>query len=138
MSESGDCVFCKIIAGDIPCSKIYEDDNTLVFLSIAPISKGHALVVPKKHYVTLLDTPEEVVTKVVAVVKKVSAAVMKATGCDGFNIGQNNFEAAGQEVHHLHFHIIPRFKDDGLVSWPNGKYEEGEMNEYAEKIKDSM
>ena len=133
-----DCIFCKIIAGDIPCSKIYEDDDTIVFLSIAPISKGHALVVPKEHYATLLDAPEEVVTKVAAVVKKVSAALMKATGCDGFNIGQNNFEAAGQEVHHLHVHVIPRFEGDGLKHWPGGKYEEGEMEKYSEKISKAL
>ena len=132
------CIFCKIIAGEIPCSKVYEDDSTVAFVDIAPINKGHMLVIPKEHHETLLDMPEDLMCKVLVVVKKIASAVKKATDCDGFNIGMNNYKAAGQLVPHAHFHVIPRFSGDGLKHWPAKKYEEGEEKEYAEKIKRAL
>ena len=127
-----DCIFCKIINGEIPSSKIYEDNDTIVFLDIAPINKGHCLVVPKKHYLDLLDAPSDLVTKVMRVSQKVGEAVMKGVKADGFNIGINNKKAAGQVVFHLHVHVIPRFKNDGLQLWKGGKYKENEV-EYIKK-----
>ncbi|TKJ16994.1 HIT family protein [Candidatus Woesearchaeota archaeon B3_Woes] len=129
-----DCLFCKIIKGEIPCSKLYENENVLAFLDIAPVHKGHALVVPKKHYVNVFDVDENNFSEVAKAVKKLSFAVKKATNADGLTITSNNGESAGQLVMHLHTHIIPRFKGDGLELWPQGKYEENEMDEYRKKI----
>ena len=129
-----ECIFCKIIRGEIPCSKVYEDDKVLAFLDIAPVNKGHTLVVPKEHYETLLDVPDSVLAEVVKVVKKISKAVVKSTGTDGFNVMQNNGKPAGQVVPHYHIHIVPRLPDDGLKLWPGGSYEGKEAEEMQKKI----
>lgn len=110
-----DCIFCAIAAGEIPSFKVYEDDAVLAYLDINPFSKGHTLVIPKAHYAGLLDAPEETLATLVSRVKKVAAHVKGALGCDGFNILQNNGEAAGQTVRHLHFHIVPRWNGDPLA-----------------------
>ena len=133
-----DCIFCKIIKGEIPCTKIYEDDKVFSFLDIGPVNKGHALVMPKEHHVTLLDMPEELLCEVSKAVQKVSKAVKEATGCGGFCILQNNFKTSGQLVPHYHVHIMPRVEEDGLKHWPQGKYEEGEAEQIAEKIRKSL
>jgi len=109
-----DCIFCKIISGEIPCSKIYEDDLFIAFLDIRPIRKGHTLIVPKRHFESLFDTPAEESAAIYAVTAKVAAAVRDATKSTGINIIQNNGADAGQEVFHSHIHIIPRSHDDGL------------------------
>ena len=103
-----DCVFCAIAAGEIPCRKIWEDADFLAYLDINPCSPGHALVVPKEHYPDLAGIPDGVLREFVSRVKKVAALAVAATGCDGYNIVQNNGEAAGQTVRHIHFHVIPR------------------------------
>jgi len=131
-----DCIFCKIINGEIPCAKIYEDEKTLAFLDIGPIAEGHALVVSKQHYETLLDTPEEEIKSIFSLAKKVAAAQQKALNNEGFNLLMNNKEVAGQVVPHIHVHIIPRNKRDGLFKgWPSKQYEEGKMEEVLGKIK---
>jgi len=130
-----DCIFCKIINGEIPAAKVYENDKAIAFLDIAPVNKGHTLVVPKEHHKDIIDTPAETLAETIKVVKKVSKAIMKATGAEGFNLGVNNGKAAGQLVMHLHFHIMPRFPDDGLKHWPGKKYSGNEMDEIAEKIR---
>ncbi len=130
-----DCIFCKIIKGEIPCSKVYEDDNVLAFLDIAPNNKGHSLVLPKKHYRNILDTPDDILQELIKAIKKVSNAVKEGVDAEGVNVIINNEPAAGQIVFHLHAHIIPRFENDGFKHWPGGKYEEGEMDETREKIK---
>ena len=129
-----DCIFCKIIKGEIPCSKVYEDSNVLAFLDIKPIQKGHTLVIPKKHFVNVFDSNQEEWSFVMEAVRKVSKAVKKAVNCDGINIMSSNGSEAGQVVMHAHTHIIPRFKDDGLKLWPGKDYEEGEMDKVKEKI----
>ena len=129
-----DCIFCKISKGEIPSRKIYEDDKIFAFLDIAPVNKGHALVIPKEHSENLLTMSEESAKDVFASVKKVADAVKKGVNADGVNIGMNNEPAAGQVVFHAHIHIIPRFKDDGLKLWPQGKYAEGEGEEVQKKI----
>ena len=129
-----DCIFCKILKGEIPCSKIYENDKVLAFLDIMPVHKGHTLVIPKEHYETIIDIPEDLLKEVIVVLKKVSKAVKEGVNADGISIGQSNYKAGGQVVPHLHFHIMPRFENDGLKFWPQGKYEEGEMDSYKEKI----
>ena len=130
-----ECIFCKIAKGDIPCNKVYENEKVLAFLDIGPINKGHTLIIPKEHHKDLLDMPDNLLAEITKTAKKVAKAVIKATGADGFNIGQNNGKAAGQAVMHFHLHIIPRFEEDGLQSWPGKSYEEGEMDKIAENIK---
>ena len=103
------CVFCAIAAGEIPSFKVYEDDLVLAYLDINPFTKGHTLVIPKAHSANLLETDEATLAAVIARVKKVAAHLKAALPCDGFNILQNNGEAAGQTVMHLHFHIVPRY-----------------------------
>lgn len=134
-----DCIFCKIAKGEIPCTKIYEDEKVLAFLDIAPVNKGHTLVIPKEHHETLIDVPDELLAEIMKTTKKVANAVMKATEVNGFNIMQNNYKIAGQLVPHYHLHIIPRLEDDGLKLWPQDKkYEEGEAEEMAKKIKENI
>ncbi|MCX6707176.1 MAG: HIT family protein [Candidatus Woesearchaeota archaeon] len=127
-----DCIFCKIIKGEIPSSKVYEDKHVFAFLDIAPVNKGHVLVVPKNHSLDFSDMADEDIKAVFVAAKKIANAVMKGTGAQGYNLGMNNKKAAGQLVMHSHLHIIPRFDDDGLKHWPAKKYTEGE----AEKVKD--
>ncbi|MCR5413445.1 MAG: HIT family protein [Kiritimatiellae bacterium] len=114
------CIFCAIAEGEIPSFKIYEDELVLAYLDINPFSAGHALVIPKAHSEGLLDTSDETLAAIIARVKKVAAHIKTALPCDGFNIMQNNGEAAGQTVRHVHFHIIPRMAGDPL-SFENRK-----------------
>ncbi len=134
MSEQS-CIFCRIAEGDIPCSKIYEDDIVLAFLDIAPVHPGHALLIPKIHFANLLEFPSELAPAIISALKKVGAAVMDATGASAFNVMQNNGFAAGQTVFHIHWHIIPRFDGDGLVMWPQGNYvTPSDMQEMASRV----
>ena len=112
-----DCIFCKIVSGELPAEKVYEDDNVLAFLDINVINKGDVLVVPKKHYPDFLDIPSDELSEVIKITQKVAGAVEKAVNSDGYNISINNKSAAGQAVMHLHIHIVPRFKDDGFKLW---------------------
>ncbi len=129
-----DCIFCKIVKGEIPSSKVYEDEDVFAFLDIGPVHKGHTLVIPKKHFETILDIPENELKELILAIKKIANAVEKGVNADGFVITMSNRKAAGQVVPHVHFHIIPRFENDGLKFWPQGKYEEGEMEEFKNKI----
>lgn len=130
-----DCIFCKIVAGEIPCAKVFESETCIAFLDIAPVNPGHALVLPKGHYPILTDVPVELGADLLDAMSRVSNAVMEATGADGLNLIQNNHEAAGQLVHHAHFHLIPRHEDDGLKLWSQSAYENmDEMGRLAEKI----
>ncbi|MFH1029784.1 MAG: HIT family protein [bacterium] len=128
------CVFCKIVKGDIPSYKIYEDDIVCAFLDIMPVNKGHILVVPREHFENIFSTPENVLCKIISVIKKITPAILKAVGAEGFNLGVNNGRVAGQIVEHLHFHIIPRFRSDTLKLWEGGAYESGEAEELTEKM----
>ncbi len=133
-----DCIFCKIINGEIPCTKVYEDGDVLAFLDIAPVNKGHTLVIPKEHYERLADISDDLYALVANTVRKISQAVMKAAETDGCTVIQSDGKTGGQLVPHLHMHVIPRLKDDSLKFWPQGKYEEGEADRVAEKIKKSL
>eukprot|EP00276_Gloeochaete_wittrockiana_P009695 CAMPEP_0184646168 /NCGR_PEP_ID=MMETSP0308-20130426/2804_1 /TAXON_ID=38269 /ORGANISM="Gloeochaete witrockiana, Strain SAG 46.84" /LENGTH=148 /DNA_ID=CAMNT_0027075901 /DNA_START=237 /DNA_END=683 /DNA_ORIENTATION=- len=116
-----DCIFCKIVKGSIPCSKLYEDEHVIAFLDINPVADGHALIVPKAHYVTLPETPGAVAGACMSVAPKIADAILKAVGVEAFNILQNNGKAAGQAVMHVHFHIIPRKPTERgqfHYSWP--------------------
>ena len=109
--KDSNCIFCKIIAGEIPSRTIYEDEEFKVFLDVSPASKGHALIVPKVHYADLYDIDEEVAAKAMKLAKKLATRMTKVLGCEGFNILQNNNEAAGQTVFHFHMHLIPRYEN---------------------------
>lgn len=129
-----DCIFCAIAAGEIPSFKIYEDDLVLAYLDINPMSEGHALVIPKAHSQGLFDTPDEMLAALVQRVKAVAAHIVKTLGADGCNILQNNGEAAGQTVRHIHFHIIPRRAGDEL-SFVSRKADMAALEKLAAKLK---
>lgn len=134
-----DCIFCKIVKGELPSYKIYEDDNFFAFLDINPVSLGHSLLVPKKHYKNLYELPDETLKKIMPLIKKLAIAIKKGVNADGVNIIMNNDGAAGQIVPHAHFHIIPRFADDGLRHWPGKPYPNKEEPAIiSEKIKKSL
>ena len=134
-----DCIFCKIISGEIPATKVYEDNDVFAFLDIQPINFGHVLVIPKEHYKDLSVTPKELVCKSMEVVHKLIPVIKKATGADAVNIGINIGENAGQEVFHTHIHIMPRFSDDGYEVWHSKKtYAEGEMDKMSALISEQI
>lgn len=129
------CIFCKIIAKEIPSHVVYEDDDTLAFLDIHPNNPGHTLVVPKKHSENLYDMDDHHLAAVMRTAQKVAIAVKKGVGAQGINLAMNNEEAAGQVIFHPHLHIIPRFTEDGYRHWPKRDYKEGEAETIAEKIR---
>lgn len=133
-----DCIFCKIIAGEIPAEKIYEDAETLAFLDIKPNNHGHTLVIPKRHYKNLLDIPEAAWLAVMKTVHTVAPAVKRAVKADGINLSMNNEPAANQLVMHAHVHVIPRFEGDPHRPWAGTPYQEGEAGRVAEKIKGTL
>lgn len=131
-----DCLFCKIIRGEIPCAKVYETEHILSFLDISPVSPGHALVVPKEHYPTLLELPGALGGCVLEAAAVVGRAVMAATGATGFNVIANTFASAGQVVFHAHFHVIGRTEGDALPPWPGTPYDSNEtLARLAETIR---
>ncbi|MEM7681505.1 MAG: HIT family protein [Planctomycetota bacterium] len=107
-----DCVFCKIVAGQIPCHKLLEDDHVLGFLDVGPVSPGHALLIPKGHYPALHDVPAETAAALGAALPKLASALREVGGFDHYNVLQNNGAPAGQAVFHVHFHLIPRRSGD--------------------------
>ena len=130
-----DCIFCKIIKGEVSSQKVYEDDRTFAFLDITPINPGHTLVVPKKHSLNMLDAAEGDVCAIMAVIHKITPKILKAVGAEAFNLGANNGSVAGQIVPHLHFHIMPRFSDDGHRLWGGSHVGAGDLEKVAEKIR---
>ncbi len=130
-----DCVFCKIINRELPADIVYEDDNTIAFMNIKPISKGHLLVVPKKHAQDLLENTDEELANLMSAVKKIAPAALKVTGSQGFNLSVNTGSAAGQIIFHTHFHIIPRYSNDGLQDWPHSDSEPKTRADIAAEIK---
>ncbi len=137
--SADDCLFCKMVAGQIPVTKIYEDEVVLAFLDIGPISDGHTLVIPKQHFEKLHDCPPELLGRVGSRLGKIAGAVTAAMNSDGYNVLCNNGRAAGQLIEHLHFHIIPRNTGDGLFDqWPAYKYERGKIELIAEEIRKNL
>lgn len=134
-----DCIFCKIVAGEIPAARIYEDDVALAFLDIGPISEGHTLVIPKQHFEKLHECPAELLAQVSGCLGRIASAVVAATDADGYNLLCNTGRAAGQLVDHVHFHIIPRNAGDGVFNrWPSSKYPEGRAEALAESIRKNL
>jgi len=134
-----ECIFCKIVKGDIPCAQVYADEKIIAFLDIAPISKGHTLVIPKAHYENLWEVPGDLGNDILRAMQKIGNGILKATGAQGLNIVMNNFPAAGQVIPHAHWHLIPRFEGDGLFKIVQGKYDSNdEIMALADKIKNSI
>lgn len=131
-----DCIFCKIVNNKIDNFCIYEDDVIKVFLAINPISKGHLLVIPKKHFEDIFKTPAKVLNKITVICKKMSSLCKEKLGATGVNILNASGKDAQQSVFHLHFHVVPRYKNDGLDLWFHGKLKEDkkEINEVYKKL----
>ncbi len=134
-----DCIFCKIANGEIPSSTVYEDDLFRVILDLSPATKGHALILPKKHMANIFEMDEETAEKVFVLASRIAKAMKEALNCDGLNIVQNNGEIAGQTVFHFHMHIIPRYNDDGQqINWVPKTSEAAERDMIAEQIKNAL
>jgi len=113
-----ECIFCKIIAGDIPSYKVYEDDKVLAFFDILPISPGHTIIVPKNHEADVENLTNEEIAAMAVAVKKIGKAMMEGLGVKGYSVFLDNKSAANQHVPHVHFHLVPRAEGDGLERWP--------------------
>ena len=133
-----DCIFCKIVKGEISSYKVYEDKTVLAFLDKMPVTSGHTLVIPKKHFRNIEEAPEKTLCQIMKAVKKIGKAIKNGLGAEGYNVAENNDPVAGQLIPHLHFHIIPREKNDGLRPWPQRKYKEKEPEKILKKITDSL
>lgn len=133
------CVFCKIITGEIPSKKVYEDDFTIAFLDIKPSNPGHTLVIPKEHFENIYSMPAEAFARLAITSQKIAIATKQALDCDGINIIMNNEAAAGQIIFHSHIHIIPRNQTDGFTLFPQQSYPtEQEAEEMQELIKNEL
>ena len=134
-----DCIFCKIVAGQIPSTKIFENEHVLAFLDVGPVTDGHLLVIPKTHCRRLDQMGPKTMVEVTVVLPALAGAVQQAAGADGYTLLCNNGVAAGQVVEHVRFHIIPRKTGDGLFShWPAQQYPDGRAAAVAEKIKQNL
>jgi len=132
VARDSNCIFCKIIAAEVPAAVVYEDDSILAFLDIGPLADGHLLVIPLEHYTRLTDVPPERCAQMASVLPFLGRAVLEVTKSEGFNVLLNQGAVAGQAVPHIHFHIIPRRKDDQLgYRWKAGKYPEGRASQLA-------
>ncbi len=130
--KNDNCIFCKIINGEIPSNTIYEDETFKVILDINPASKGHALILPKEHYANLYEIDEEVAAKAMKLAKKLATHMTDVLKCDGFNLLQNNGEVAGQTVYHFHLHLIPRYENEKNADMLKWVKEEFSPEEFAE------
>ena len=139
MSDYQENIFTKIIRGEIPCHKIYEDEYVLAFLDIGPLSDGHTLVIPKEQKAQIDELSDESAAAIGRVLPRLARAVMKATGADSYNILQNNGSAAHQAVLHVHFHIIPKFSDSGLaITWGSGSLDEQKAQQLVKQMQEAL
>ncbi len=128
-------LFTRIIEEEIPSVRIFEDENCIAILDIAPVNKGHILVIARQEYETLIDCPDETLSHLIIIAKKLAARMKERLGCDGFNLMINNGAASGQEVPHLHIHLIPRYSGDGKTPrMTKERYEEDEMVRYGKQL----
>ncbi len=134
------CVFCKIVAGELPAVKVFENERILAFMDIGPIVKGHTLVIPKPHCDPITQTPPSLLQELILVVQRIAQAQFDGLAADGVNVTQANGASAGQVVPHLHFHVIPRFAADGHHwNWIPKKYDHREeMESYAQRIRSAL
>ena len=131
--EQKDCIFCKIANKEILSNKIYEDKDFFVFLDNQPVSHGHILIIPKKHIVWMQDADDKIISEIFILTKKIMLAMKNSMGCDYVQIGVN-----GEEIPHFHIHLIPRYFNDDLPSYPRKKYEEGHEIELIKKITSAL
>ncbi|MGN0348284.1 MAG: HIT family protein [Roseburia sp.] len=132
------CIFCKIIADEIPSYTIYEDEEFRVILDVNPASKGHALILPKEHYANIYEIEEELASRAMRLAKKLAVHMTEVLACDGFNLLQNNHQTAGQTVFHFHMHLIPRYKNaknSDILIWNHENFTSEEMEEVKNALK---
>jgi len=133
------CIFCRIVAGQIPALKVFEDDRALAFLDIGPLADGHVLLIPKDHHRDIRDLPPETLAAISAHLPRLATAVMQATGATGLNLLQNSGASSGQAVFHVHFHLIPRREGDKLgFRWNAGSYAAGAAEDWRQRIVDAL
>ena len=135
--KDDNCIFCKLAGGDIPTNVIYEDESFTVFLDSAPVTRGHALIVPKNHATNLYELPDEEASKIFVLAKKLATKMTETLHCDGFNLMQNNGSVAGQSVFHFHLHLIPRYIGDGqekMTQWKPAGLAEEEIQEICREL----
>lgn len=129
------CIFCRIAAGEIPSKTIYEDERFRVILDLGPVTRGHALILPKEHYRNIYELPEDAAGDVMKLAKRMTVQMTQKLHCDGFNLLQNNEEVAGQSVFHFHMHLIPRYREDGQkIGWKPGEVTQEELEEIKNQI----
>ena len=139
MNPQPDCIFCKIIAGEIPCFKLYEDDASLAFMDINPANEGHALVIPKEHAADLHAVSNEAIAATVVTAKKIAGALQRTINPDGLNLLQANGPAAAQSVLHFHMHVLPRFDNDELkLNWGLEAGDMDAIGALAERIRANL
>lgn len=132
----GDCIFCAMLRGEIPYVEVFSNEHLFAFMDIGPLNKGHVLIVPKKHYPTMFEVPPEFGAELLKTMQVLGKAIIDATGAGGLNVVQNNFAPSGQAVFHVHWHLIPRFEEDGLLKWTPMKYDStDEIKALSVKIK---
>ncbi|OGZ68772.1 MAG: hypothetical protein A3D44_02130 [Candidatus Staskawiczbacteria bacterium RIFCSPHIGHO2_02_FULL_42_22] len=132
-----DCIFCKIVSGEIDSAKVFEDEHVLAFLDVNPNTRGHCLVIPKIHVEDIFDISEDVLQKVIVVGRALAIKMKDALNADGVHLSNNNGIHAGQIVHHFHLHVIPRYKDDALVMYgprPDNSADMEELKKLAKEI----
>lgn len=134
-NSTQNCIFCKIAKGEIPSKKIYEDEEVLAFLDINPISKGHSLIIPKKHFENIFDIDETYLNKIITTSKRISLSLKRGLNATGINLLHASGKDAQQSVFHFHIHLVPRYKKDKLNTWPESKYKELNFEEIIKKIK---
>jgi len=134
------CIFCKIVNGDLPASKVLETPDVIAFMDINPVTRGHVLVIPRAHHDPITDVPDDLLAKVIAAAKRIAAAQFRGLKADGVNITQANGEIAGQIINHVHFHVIPRYgMDEQPKNWVPGKYASpAEMETFSVRIKEAL
>lgn len=136
---SGNCIFCKIVSGQIPSLRVFESEDAIAFLDIAPLAPGHTLLIPKAHCTSLLDAPTDMLARLVSHLPGLAKSILHTTGATGMNLLQNTGESSGQAVFHLHFHLIPRIADDRLgFRWNAGAYSAGEGEAWQARIKTAL
>ena len=131
---TNNCVFCKIAQGKLPSRKVYENRHILAFLTIEPISRGHLLIIPKKHFENIYDISESDLKEIIVAAKKIAGALKTSLGATGINILHASGKDAQQSVFHFHIHIVPRYEDDGLDTWPKTNYKEKDFDKVLNKM----
>ena len=136
--KDDNCIFCKLANGVFPTNSIYEDEDFNVILDASPATKGHALILPKEHYANMFEIDDDILAKAAKLAKKIMTHEKEILGCDGYNLVQNNGEAAGQTVFHFHMHLIPRYSDNNeskMINWRPNEFSDEEMKDICDKMK---